>query len=117
MPAPNINLKDVVEQAQDTLASIRAVKGEKYADSVQAALNAASVTTCISGALAGKFPPELGNVMLLMFVSEFVSRVCEMNGTPFDDEMQGWVDRIKTNTDSAVNAMQKAARPGDEPLQ
>lgn len=112
-----INLKDVVEQAQETLASISAVKGEKYADTVQAALNAAAFTSCLSASMAGKIPPEIGNTMLLMFVAEFVTRVCEANGTPWDEEMEGWVTRIKANTNSTVAAMMQTAGKGDDTLQ
>lgn len=117
MSTPSINLRDVVEQAQDTLDSIKAVKGEKYVDSVMAALNAASFTHVISAAIAGKMPPELGNTMLLMFVSESVMRVCDMNGTPWDDEMAGWVDRIKANTDASLKLAVQQVKPGDAPLQ
>lgn len=111
MNTPNINVNDIVDQANDTLESITAVKGEKYADTVRSALSASSVTFVLSAAMAGQVPREIGNGVLLAFITQYVQMVCEKNGTPWDDELEGWVTRIKENTDNMARLLAESGKP------
>lgn len=103
------------EMLTDTLTSIRAVKGDKYAEVVRGILSAMSYTKVIGAALSGTAPAEVGTIMLVMMAQEMVSRMLDAAGIKFDDELQNWIDTIDRNVGHSVRLAMEDK--GDSPLQ
>lgn len=105
----------ILTQANETFDSIKAVKGEKYLDTVKAVLNTSSFNRLIARAIMGEVPPAVGLMMLHLFAHEHIAMVCDANGVEFDDELANWVDTIEKNS-RHTGELARADR-GDTPLQ